>query len=251
MLEVSSVAAEVRLGIDFASSSLYQRNKALVMELSTPPAGANDLYFASQYSQSAWGQFKSCLWKQWWTYWRSPDYNLVSALMIGAIFWQVSTKRDTTTDLTMIIGAMYAAVLLVGIANCSTVQPLVATERTVFYHERAAGMYSALPYALAQVRDYCTLSLHFENSQVVDLVLLDLPSGMDSLRLILSQYGDIEDTIKAPGIVPDPSVKSYIKDQYGYKSNFMGPIARVLVGFAAFFAFMFAYCIKTLNFQTR
>ncbi|KAF2301169.1 hypothetical protein GH714_020610 [Hevea brasiliensis] len=161
MLEVSSVAAEVRLGIDFAehykSSSLYQRNKALVKELSTPPAGAKDLYFASQYSQSPWGQFKSCLWKQWWTYWRSPDYNLVryfftlaAALMVGTIFWKVGTKKDTTTDLRMIIGAMYAAVLFIGINNCSTVQPVIAVERSVFYRERAAGMYSALPYALAQ-----------------------------------------------------------------------------------------------------
>lgn len=52
----------------------------------------------------------------------------------------------------MIIGAMYVAVLFVGINNCSTVQPVVAIERTVFYRERAAGMYSALPYAIAQVR---------------------------------------------------------------------------------------------------
>lgn len=50
-----------------------------------------------------------------------------------------------------IIGAMYSAVLFVGINNCSTVQPIVAVERTVFYRERAAGMYSALPYAMAQV----------------------------------------------------------------------------------------------------
>ena len=179
---------------------LRRRNKSLVKELSTPPPGAKDLYFTTQYSQSSWGQFKSCLWKQWWTYWRSPDYNLVRyfftlacALMLGTIFWKVGTKRfvsisnpffktistiyllsniskqsakshvcvyillvcliirDSSTDLTMIIGAMYASVLFVGINNCSTVQPIVAVERTVFYRERAAGMYSALPYALAQV----------------------------------------------------------------------------------------------------
>ncbi|KAL8224637.1 hypothetical protein R6Q59_000267, partial [Mikania micrantha] len=68
MLEVSSIAAEVRLGIDFAeyyqSSALHERNKSLVKELSTPPSGAKDLYFTSQYSQSTWAQFKSCLWKQ-------------------------------------------------------------------------------------------------------------------------------------------------------------------------------------------
>jgi len=47
---------------------------------------------------------------------------------------------------------MYAAVLFVGVNNSSSVQPLIAVERSVFYRERAAEMYSALPYALAQVR---------------------------------------------------------------------------------------------------
>lgn len=46
---------------------------------------------------------------------------------------------------------MYAAVLFVGINNATTVQPVVATERTVFYREMAAGMYSPVPYAMAQV----------------------------------------------------------------------------------------------------
>ncbi|MFS7906157.1 putative ABC-2 type transporter [Helianthus anomalus] len=46
---------------------------------------------------------------------------------------------------------MYSAVFFVGINNSQTVQPVVATERTVFYRERAAGMYSSLPYAMAQV----------------------------------------------------------------------------------------------------
>lgn len=46
---------------------------------------------------------------------------------------------------------MYAAVTFIGVVNGASVQPIVAIERTVFYRERAAGMYSALPYALAQV----------------------------------------------------------------------------------------------------
>ncbi|KAF8393439.1 hypothetical protein HHK36_021683 [Tetracentron sinense] len=335
MLEASSVAAEVRLGMDFAehfnSSSLHQRNKALVKELSTPTSGAKDLYFPTQYSQSTWGQFKSCLWKQWWTYWRSPDYNLVryfftlaAALMLGTIFWKVGTKRDNTADLTMIIGAMYAAVLFVGINNCSTVQPIVAIERTVFYRERAAGMYSALPYAIAQVitevpyvfvqTTYYTLIvyamvsfqwtvvkffwfffvtffsfLYFTyygmmtvsitpNHQVAAIFaaafysLFNLFSGFFIPRpripkwwvwyywlcpvawtvygLIVSQYGDLEDKIKVPGMI-DQSIKSYVKDYFGYDQDFMGVVAVVLVGFTVFFAFMYAYCIKTLNFQQR
>lgn len=47
---------------------------------------------------------------------------------------------------------MYVSVLFIGINNSSSVLPVIDVERTVFYRERAAGMYSALPYAMAQVR---------------------------------------------------------------------------------------------------
>ena len=90
--------------LDQTYAFMCRRNKALVKELSTPPPGAEDLYFATQFSQSTWGQFKSCLWKTWWTYWRSPDYNLVrfsftlaAALMVGTIFWKVGTKRSSVS----------------------------------------------------------------------------------------------------------------------------------------------------------
>ncbi|CAN6456720.1 unnamed protein product [Victoria cruziana] len=162
MLEVTSIAAEVRLQMDFAeyykSSSLRQRTSAVVKELSVPPGGTKDLHFPTQFSQSSIGQFKTCLWKQWLTYWRSPEYNfvryvyaLVAALLLGTIFWGVGKDRVTSNDLFIIIGAMSGAVLFVGINNSSSVQPVIDVERTVFYRERAAGMYAPLPYALSQV----------------------------------------------------------------------------------------------------
>lgn len=49
---------------------------------------------------------------------------------------------------------MVNSVMFVGINNCMTVQPIIDIERTVFYRERSAGMYSALPYAMAQVSRY-------------------------------------------------------------------------------------------------
>jgi len=49
------------------------------------------------------------------------------------------------------MGSMYAAVLYIGVQNSGSVQPVVVVERTVFYRERAAGMYSAFPYAFGQV----------------------------------------------------------------------------------------------------
>uniref|UniRef100_A0A0V0H346 Putative ovule protein n=1 Tax=Solanum chacoense TaxID=4108 RepID=A0A0V0H346_SOLCH len=49
------------------------------------------------------------------------------------------------------MAALYASVLFLGVNNASSVQPVVSIERTVFYREKSAGMYSPLPYAAAQV----------------------------------------------------------------------------------------------------
>lgn len=49
------------------------------------------------------------------------------------------------------MGSMYAAVIFLGIQSASSVQPGVGIG-TVFYRERAAGMYSAIPYAIGQVK---------------------------------------------------------------------------------------------------
>jgi ABC-type multidrug transport system permease subunit len=100
----------------------------------------------------------ACLWKQNLSYWRNPQYtvvrfffSLVVALMFGTIFWRLGGRKSRQQDLFNAMGSMYAAVLFMGISYSSSVQPVVAVERTVFYRERAAGMYSALPYAFGQV----------------------------------------------------------------------------------------------------
>ena len=49
-------------------------------------------------------------------------------------------------------GALYFCTFFLGIVNSLIVQPVVAAERTVFYRERAAHMYSVLPYVLSLVR---------------------------------------------------------------------------------------------------
>lgn len=59
--------------------------------------------------------------------------------------------RAKEQDVLNVMGAIYSAVIFLGATNASSVQSVVAVERTVFYRERAAGMYSALPYAFAQV----------------------------------------------------------------------------------------------------
>ncbi|XP_039684151.1 pleiotropic drug resistance protein 1 isoform X2 [Medicago truncatula] len=162
MLEITNSSKEVDLGIDFAevykNSDLYRRNKTLIEELSTPASGSKDLYFTSQYSRSFWTQCMACLWKQHWSYWRNPVYTAIRflystsvAVLLGTMFWNLGSNIEKEQDLFNAMGSMYSAVLLIGIKNSNAVQPVVAVERTVFYRERAAGMYSAFPYAFAQV----------------------------------------------------------------------------------------------------
>nr|XP_011459272.1 PREDICTED: pleiotropic drug resistance protein 2-like [Fragaria vesca subsp. vesca] len=162
MLEISSTAVETQLHIDFAevyaNSNLYRRNQELIKELSTPQLGSKDLYFPTRYSQSFLTQCKACFWKQHWSYWRNSHYNairffmtVVIGILFGVIFWGKGDKIHKQQDLINLLGATYAAVLFLGASNASAVQSVVAIERTVFYRERAAGMYSELPYAFAQV----------------------------------------------------------------------------------------------------
>ncbi|WVY91541.1 hypothetical protein V8G54_037055 [Vigna mungo] len=162
MLEVTSAAKEASLKIDFTdvykNSELHRRNKQLIQELSVPCQGSRDLYFHSQHSQSFVAQLIACLWKQHLSYWRNTSYTAVrllftttSGLLFGVIFWNVGFKRRKEQDLFDAMGSMYAAVTFIGVVNGASVQPIVAIERTVFYRERAAGMYSALPYAISQV----------------------------------------------------------------------------------------------------
>ncbi|KAF0898587.1 hypothetical protein E2562_008172 [Oryza meyeriana var. granulata] len=162
MLELSTISQEQALGVDFCDiyrkSELFQRNKALIQELSTPPPGSSELYFPTQYSQSFLNQCVACLWKQHLSYWRNPPYNAVRlffttviALLFGTIFWDLGGKTEKSQDLFNAMGSMYSAVMFIGVLNSQSVQPVVSVERTVFYRERAAGLYSALPYAFGQV----------------------------------------------------------------------------------------------------
>ncbi|GJY80400.1 pleiotropic drug resistance protein 1-like protein [Tanacetum coccineum] len=294
MLEVSTSAQEASLGVDFTSiyrnSELYKRNKALIAELSVPRPGTQDLYYPTQYSQSFFIQCMACLWKQRWSYWRNPPYTAVRfafttfiGLMFGSLFWDIGSKRNDQQDLINSMGSMYGAVLFLGIQNASTVQPVVDIERTVFYRERAAGMYSALPYAFSQVlveipyifAQAVVYIAVTPNATIAAIIaasfygVFNLFSGFIIPRpsmpiwwrwyywgnplawtiygMVVAQYGDITDTF-ANG---DISVKDFLDTYLGMKRSFIGVTAGVHVGLVLFFAFVFAYSIRSFNFQKR
>ncbi|KAJ7962917.1 Pleiotropic drug resistance protein 1 [Quillaja saponaria] len=334
MLEVSSSAQELSMGVDFTdlykNSDLYRRNKALIAELSKPPPGSKDLYFPTQYSQSFFTQCMACLWKQHWSYWRNPPYTAVRflfttfiALMFGTMFWDLGSKTERQQDLLNAMGSMYSAVLFLGIQNSLSVQPVVAIERTVFYRERAAGMYSALPYAFGQVAIelpyifvqagvyglivyamigfewtaakffwylffmYFTL-LYFTfygmmavaatpNHHIAAVVssafygIWNIFSGFIIPRpsipvwwrwyywgcpvawtlygLVASQFGDLQNKLSGTGI--DETVEEFLRRYFGFKHDFIGVVAGVILGIALLFAFIFGLAIRSLNFQRR
>ncbi|XP_030526427.1 pleiotropic drug resistance protein 1-like isoform X1 [Rhodamnia argentea] len=332
MLEVTTPAQELALGIDFATlyknSDLYRRNKALIEELSVPPPNSKDLYFPTKYSQSTFTQLVACLWKQHWSYWRNTNYTAVRqvftvfvALMFGSMYWDVGSKTNRQIDLINAMGSMYSTAIFLGVQNASPVQPVVSVERIVFYREQAAGMYSALPYALAQVlievpyilaqtityifivypmigfewkaekffwfmffMFFTMLCFTFFGIMAVGLTpnhhiagivsfafycLWSLFSGFLVPRpripvwwrwyywacpvawtlygLVASQYGDVEDMLEDYG----GSVKQYIKDYLGFRHDFLGAAAGVMVTFPILFSCVFAVSIKVLNFQRR
>ncbi|WOL16537.1 hypothetical protein Cni_G25324 [Canna indica] len=161
MLEISTPACEERLDLDFATvyknSDQFRKIEALIDEQSVPAAGTKPLRFETDFSQDKLSQFIICCRKQFIIYWRSPKYNVMrlffaafAALILGSIFWNVGSKRETTQDLLLVMGALYSTCLFVGVKNASTVQPVISIERTVYYRERATRMYSSLPYAAAQ-----------------------------------------------------------------------------------------------------
>ncbi|XWS20361.1 hypothetical protein CRYUN_Cryun31cG0094900 [Craigia yunnanensis] len=334
MLEVTTTSQELSLGVDFAdaykNSELYRRNKALIEDLSKPTPGSKELYFPTQYSQSFLTQCTACLWKQNWSYWRNPPYTAVRflfttiiALMFGTLFWDLGSKTKRKQDLANAMGSMYAAVLFLGIQNSASVQPVVAVERTVFYRERAAGMYSAMPYAIAQVLIelpyifvqsavygiivyamigfewtatkffwylffmYFTL-LYFTfygmmavavtpNYHIASIVssafygIWNLFSGFIIPRpsmpvwwrwyywmcpvswtlygLVVSQFGDLQGILEDGN--PGETVEQYLRSYFGFRHEFLGVVAVVILGFTVLFGAIFTVSIKVFNFQRR
>ncbi|KAI3434296.1 uncharacterized protein J3R85_006768 [Psidium guajava] len=132
MLEVTTPAAEQKIGADFAdiyrNSDQFREVEATIERLSVPPAGSKPLKFDTI----------------------EDFFTTVSALIFGSVFWDIGSRRESPQDLFMVMGALYASCLFLGVNNASSVQPIVSIERTVFYREKAAGMYSPLSYAAAQ-----------------------------------------------------------------------------------------------------
>ena len=65
--------------------------------------------------------------------------------------------------------------------------------------------------------------------------------------LIASQFGDVKETFENS----NETVEHFVRSYFGFKSEFVGVVAVVLVGFSVLFGFTFAFSIKVFNFQKR
>ena len=64
--------------------------------------------------------------------------------------------------------------------------------------------------------------------------------------LVVSQYGDVKEIMDT-----GETVQEFVRNYFGYKHEFLGVVSVVIVGIPLVFGFIFAYGIKTLNFQIR
>nr|GEU43666.1 pleiotropic drug resistance protein 1-like [Tanacetum cinerariifolium] len=272
ILEVSTSAQEIALGLDF--TSIY-RNSELH---NVGHTGETPSYTAVRFM-----------------------FTTFIGIIFGTMFWNLGGKRKSQQDLNNALGSMYAAVLFLGVQNAGAVQPVVGIERTVFYRERAAGMYSALPYAFAQVlveipyvlvqtvvytvmvysmigfewtaakffwylyfQFCCFLYMTFYGMMAVAIT----PNASIAAIIAASFYGIFN--LFSGFIIPRPSipvwwrwyywgnpmawtiygmvvsqfgdytdeltngetVKEYLERYYGYKDSFLGPVAAVHIGHA-------------------
>lgn len=64
--------------------------------------------------------------------------------------------------------------------------------------------------------------------------------------LISSQYGDDNNLLDT-----NETVAEFVKSYFGYRHDYLGVVAVVVILFASFFAIMFGVAIKFLNYQTK
>ncbi|CAM0906093.1 unnamed protein product [Alopecurus aequalis] len=341
MLEVSSPLAEARLNVDFAeifaNSALYRSNQDLIKELSVQPPGSQDLSFPTKYSQNFVNQCMANSSKQFRSYWKNPPYNamrylmtLLYAFVFGTVFWGKGKNvydptLETQQDLFSLLGAIYAAVFFLGASTVLSVLPVVSIERTVFYREKAAGMYSPLSYAFAQalvefvysavqgilytvlfypmvgfewkadkffyfmfflVASFVYITLYgmmlvaCTPSQILASVLVAFsltvwnifagfiiarpmipiwwrwfywadPVSWTIYGVIASQFGNDNKILTVAGQSVGVAVKDFLKDNLGYKHDFLGYVVLGHFAYIILFFFLFGYGIKKMNFQKR
>ncbi|KAK3033865.1 hypothetical protein RJ639_032770 [Escallonia herrerae] len=308
MLDVTSASQEAALGVNFTevykNSELYRRNKALIKELRCTCTR----FKRSVFPDSVLAVFLHPM----------CSLPLETALFILAestihcsethvhnlhsidVWHNILETWLKKQDLFNAMGSMYAAVLFIGVQNSTSVQPVIAIERTVVielpYIFVQTMIYGVIVYAMIGFEwtvakffwyiffMYFTL-LYFTfygmmtvaatpNQNIAAIVSVAFyaiwnlfsgfivpktripvwwrwyyyicPVSWTLYGLVVSQFGDIKDKLETGEMVEE-----FIKSYFGYKHDFVGYVALIIVGISFLFGFTFAYSIKAFNFQKR
>ncbi|GJX74659.1 pleiotropic drug resistance protein 1-like protein [Tanacetum coccineum] len=272
MLEVSTSSQELALGVDFTqiyhNSDLYRQNKALIAELSVPRPGTKDLYFPTQYSQpfvvsnairlvyeSSWSTqrdlgnlygvnvcsspvslestfaflMQPVLVEIPYILAQTGVYSIIVYAMIGfewtaaKFFWYCFFQFSCLLYMT------YYGMMTVAITPNANIAAIIAAS---FY-----GLFNLFSgFIIPRPRIPVWWRWYYWGN----------PLAWTIYGMVASQFGDFDDLL-----MTGESVKGYLDRYYGYKHSFLGAVAGVHVGLVLFFAFIFAYSIRSFNFQKR
>ncbi|KAF3325297.1 pleiotropic drug resistance protein 3-like protein [Carex littledalei] len=195
------------------------------------------------------------------------------------IYKKSELYQGSIQDLFNVMGSMYASCVFLGVKNSSSIQPIVDFERSVFYRERAAGMYSPLPYALGFVGieipynfiqsvmygitvyvlcDYKWTAYKFFWFWFVMFFTFLYHTLFGMMSVAMSPNFHIAAVVAAGNyslwnifsgfVIPRPQ---FLRSYYGFKRSFMPVVGVVIVGFTVSFALLFGYALKKLNWQKR
>ncbi|KAK3226769.1 hypothetical protein Dsin_006631 [Dipteronia sinensis] len=150
----------------------------------------------------------------------STDDNLGYVLEVNHLV--LPFTRSKQQDLFKLLGAMYSAVLFLGANNATSMQPFFSVERT------------EIPVWWR----WCYWAS---------------PVSWTLYGVLASQVGDIDTPLPMPGGPTNITitVKEYLKATYGMDRDFLPYVAIAHVVWVLLFIFLFAFGIKSLNFQRR
>jgi len=77
------------------------------------------------------------------------------------------------------------------------------------------------------------------------------PLAWSVYALIAAQFGDVTTNVMVVGSQKTYIVKDYLEQQFGFRHSFLPVVGPMLLVWMVFFAGIFIFAIKFLNFQKR
>jgi len=156
MLEVIALGGAVDYAHEYRESDfVVQNDKKLEALIEKNLENRKEIEFDSRFASSFQTQAKYLI-KRWnLSYWRSISYNftrivinVLLSLLFGVSFLN-GGEIESVQDVQSFVGVVFLSSVFLGVIAINTTIPVIESERTAFYRERAANMYAVPPMVLA------------------------------------------------------------------------------------------------------